>query len=172
MPPRPVLRPFLFGPDKSWSWPILWMAGISFLSHQSSVVVSEPISHAAAAAGIPTDKVFHFGWAAVLGLLVAKMRRRRGEPLVNPWVAMCIVAVFGAVDELHQAFVPGRSPEFMDFIADITGGAVGIWLARNFLRRSRAISCDHGTLSSPVSSSCRPPENDDTASRPLLSSLR
>lgn len=29
---------------------------------------------------------------------------------------------YGASDEIHQMFVPGRSPEIFDFLADTTGG--------------------------------------------------
>ncbi|MDZ4287858.1 MAG: VanZ family protein [Prosthecobacter sp.] len=45
-------------------------------------------------------------------------------------------ALCGALDEWHQTFTPGRSgndPD--DWLADITGGLLGGWIAWHFLRR-------------------------------------
>ena len=35
---------------------------------------------------------------------------------------------YGISDETHQYFVPNRDASFFDFIADVVGGSVGIWL--------------------------------------------
>jgi VanZ family protein len=40
--------------------------------------------------------------------------------------ALALAAVYAASDELHQAFVPGRSAEVRDLYADVTGAGVGI----------------------------------------------
>jgi VanZ family protein len=44
-------------------------------------------------------------------------------------VALAIVAVvaslYGVTDELHQAFVPNRSCDLRDWVADTLGGALG-----------------------------------------------
>ena len=36
------------------------------------------------------------------------------------------VMVFGCVSELYQHFIPGRTPDIFDFIADTIGGLVSI----------------------------------------------
>lgn len=36
---------------------------------------------------------------------------------------------FGGVTELAQHFVPGRSPEVLDVVADLVGAAIGVALA-------------------------------------------
>jgi VanZ family protein len=42
---------------------------------------------------------------------------------------------FGVSDEFHQAFVPGRSVEILDGVADLVGGFLGAVLSE---RRARA----------------------------------
>ena len=38
--------------------------------------------------------------------------------------ALFCVAIWGASDEYHQSFTPGRSPEIKDFLIDISAGLV------------------------------------------------
>lgn len=76
-----------------------------------------------------SDKVVHVIAYAVLGVLV---RSGLGPGLHRPLVATCatvlIVTAYGAVDEVHQSFVPGRSPSVADGIADAVGAILGAWL--------------------------------------------
>lgn len=49
--------------------------------------------------------------------------------------------VYGALDEIHQSFVPGRDPSFSDLAADAVGAAFGVLLfmaVSRLLRRSRS----------------------------------
>jgi VanZ family protein len=50
-----------------------------------------------------------------------------------PWRTFALIAIlisaFGALDEWHQQFIPGRSMEFNDWIADTSGGVTGVSLA-------------------------------------------
>jgi VanZ family protein len=39
------------------------------------------------------------------------------------WLA---VVAFGISDEWHQSFVPGRSADVLDVLADAAGGALGV----------------------------------------------
>jgi VanZ family protein len=41
------------------------------------------------------------------------------------------------LDEIHQHFVPGRTPEVLDVLADIGGGLLGVWLFTRSLHNSR-----------------------------------
>ncbi len=36
------------------------------------------------------------------------------------WIAVLFVAAYGASDEYHQSFTPGRTEEFKDFLIDVT----------------------------------------------------
>ncbi len=50
--------------------------------------------------------------------------RRIGRAVAaGSWLA---VVAFGISDEWHQSFVPGRSAEMLDVLADAVGGALGI----------------------------------------------
>lgn len=42
---------------------------------------------------------------------------------------MLLASLYGAVDELHQATVPGRSADVADWVADTLGAAFAVTLA-------------------------------------------
>lgn len=46
--------------------------------------------------------------------------------------ALLFTSVYGAVDELHQLFVFGRSCDFLDWVADFLGGVFGLLLLMAF----------------------------------------
>jgi len=77
------------------------------------------------------DKVAHAAGYAVLGaLLVRAFRGSRPETGWRMlWLLGAVAAgLYGLTDELHQSFVPTRSADPADFVADIVGGAAGAWL--------------------------------------------
>ncbi len=108
-----------------WLLSLAFMAGEFYLSSQSGDRVGIPA---------PWDKLTHFAGYAVLGFLLAKAS--------GSWrSALLLAAWFGASDELHQAFVPGRAAGLDDWLAD----ALGAWLgARIGTRRQRAAKWDQG----------------------------
>jgi VanZ family protein len=55
-------------------------------------------------------------------------------------LALGIVAAYGALDEIHQAYVPGRSPDFSDLAWDVAGGLTGVTAYTVFARRQR-VTC-------------------------------
>ncbi len=80
---------------------------------------------------IPTiviwDKAVHFLEYIPLGLLLTGwliLRSGPGRRLVVLYSVLG-VAMLGGIDEIHQAFVPGRVPSGFDLIADVLGGLVG-----------------------------------------------
>lgn len=87
-----------------------------------------------ASVGLP-DLVFHFGEFFALGLLTARMvdpvmgGRRWVRPLL---IAFSLAAGYGLLDEVHQAFVPGRDPSVADFLVDASAGLAGILAHRFF----------------------------------------
>lgn len=63
----------------------------------------------------------------MLGYLVARALGylgHNGRALVFLACGLCFL--YGASDEVHQAFVPGRNPSFMDLGADVLGSSLGI----------------------------------------------
>jgi VanZ family protein len=77
----------------------------------------------------PLDKLVHFGYYAVLTILLIVAAGGRGV-----LIAALVVIGVGAADELYQSTVPQRTADWLDFAADIVGAvvaaAVFVWLAR------------------------------------------
>jgi VanZ family protein len=48
---------------------------------------------------------------------------------------LLFILAYGAVDELHQLFVPGRFCDFYDWLADSSGGILGIGIVFLFVRK-------------------------------------
>lgn len=72
------------------------------------------------------DKAAHLGFYAVMGILCGLWRRASGVPAGRAILqSLLFVAVAGAVDEVHQHFVPGRTMELADWAADLLGGGGG-----------------------------------------------
>ena len=56
----------------------------------------------------------------------------RGVTTATLGVAWLLAVLYGAADEFHQSFVPGRTPDVYDFAADVGGATaativVGAW---------------------------------------------
>jgi hypothetical protein len=68
-------------------------------------------------------------WA--LWLAAALGRRPRSVPprAVSRRVVLLATLAFGALDEVHQAFVPGRSPSPLDLVTDVVGAACVLHVA-------------------------------------------
>jgi VanZ family protein/UDP-2,3-diacylglucosamine pyrophosphatase LpxH len=109
---------------RRWFWilPLAVAAAIVWLSAQSRYPFGLELAP-------PLDKVAH---ASVFGLLalvldLALRLDRPGLPMYRRHLLVfVVVACFGATDEGHQFFVPGRSCEFGDWVADTLGGGLGL----------------------------------------------
>ncbi len=71
------------------------------------------------------DKINHLLAYAILGLLAWRSSGDSGARWRRFWVAVAVSAVYGATDEYHQCFVTGRSCDFWDWTADVTGASIG-----------------------------------------------
>jgi VanZ family protein len=103
---------------------VAWLAGLWLLSSLPGGDVPMPSFTFA-------DKIAHFGFFLGGGFLLTWLLR----PLVNwpAWrvalAAFALMAVVGAVDELHQTWTPGRSGgDRGDWVADVAGGLSGAWI--------------------------------------------
>ena len=77
------------------------------------------------------DKALHFSAYLVLAGLAFLFAQR-----YKPFLGWCVaLAVYGAVIECIQSFMPGRFMSFADFIANISGIAVTILLVKIYLRK-------------------------------------
>lgn len=89
-----------------------------------------------------SDKTEHFVGYGVLGAVT--LRATAGGALSGlsggaAAAAWTIATLYGASDEFHQSFVPGRTPDLYDLLADATGaaGAIGALWASGIIVRSR-----------------------------------
>ncbi len=81
------------------------------------------------------DKLGHAAEYALLAALCARALagsvKTPGRVLLGAWF---LATLYGASDEWHQSFVPGRSADVLDLAADAAGAAVGALLSAGFLR--------------------------------------
>ena len=105
-------------------WPAL-IAGLIFFASSQSRVAGPPVVNA--------DKYGHF---LVYGLLATLLCRLGHGWRAAGW-ALVAASAYGASDEWHQFFVPDRSCDVFDWLADTTGAAlaVGLYTGWGFYRR-------------------------------------
>lgn len=98
--------------------------------------------------GVPSDALVHAGLFAVLMVLLARAWRVGGLPHPSPsptclqaLAAACAASLaYGALTELWQHVIPGRSGDVLDLVADGAGVALGfLMLSATPLRR--LLSC-------------------------------
>lgn len=83
------------------------------------------------------DKVAHFGLFAVLGGTLAWGRHRSEARVAHGWLLL-IGILYGMSDEWHQMYVPGRTPDLADWLADAFGVVTGYGTTWALLGRTRA----------------------------------
>ena len=74
------------------------------------------------------DKLVHVAEYAVLGLLIArafKIQKLKATSFITILFAAELALLYGAIDEIHQVFVPGRFASILDLLADGAGGLLG-----------------------------------------------
>lgn len=134
----------------SLSLVILWMSFIFYMSsldstissHQSSSIVDILLkvfpTISENVVSIIIRKTAHFLEYFILGLLVYNyLRQTKCEKIVLVAILVCIL--YAITDEVHQAFVPGRSCRLLDMGIDSLGSIFGIYLL-NFKNKTK---CDN-----------------------------
>ena len=110
-------------------WPALaWMGGIFYLSQRST-----PMGVSASNAGAI---VAHLGLYLALALLLywalagsGGDSRADAPAWVPATLAFALAVLYGVLDELHQAFVPGRTASEVDLGVDAAGALLGVTAA-------------------------------------------
>ncbi len=85
----------------------------------------------------------HFTVYAVLGALLFLALAREQGAVRAACLAVVISSAYGVTDEVHQAFVPGRVPDVVDWGLDTLGAGVGAFTSlgvHRYLQRRRAES--------------------------------
>jgi VanZ family protein len=122
---HPVLR---------WIPPLVWMGIIYFLSAQSQLPDLTPGAPKLQEIGghLTVFFVLAFLWA----LALAKAR----VSTAGLW-AFSVAVLYGASDEIHQSYVPGRTCDPVDLIVDIAGASLALLAAAALCR---LIAARHG----------------------------
>jgi VanZ family protein len=85
------------------------------------------LSHPPLPAGIGDKSAHTAAYMLLAGLVVRALMG--GLPARVNWVtalsALAITIAYGASDEFHQSFVPGRTADVLDWVADARGAVLG-----------------------------------------------
>jgi VanZ family protein len=118
---------------RRWVAPIAWaLLILSLTSIPGPTLPPVPVfPHA--------DKLAHLAMYAMLGTLAARsaMRRRATPGAWRPSTVVAtllVIALFAFADEWHQEYIPGRSADPADWVADVLGASGGIVVGRWSLR--------------------------------------
>lgn len=123
-----------------WLPPITW-AGVILVGTSVPKVPGPDI--------VGIDKVSHLIAYGILGVLLIRGFRHCQHRTVSRAVAWTLIigGIFGALDEWHQSFIPGRSMDVLDFVADFAGlilGVVAVLTWHRFMSTTaRTESVDH-----------------------------
>ena len=114
-----------------WLLPVAWMGMMWYLSAQTEIFPQTD--------SLGKDMLAvaaHFAEYAVLAALlwVALARTTARPRAMLLAVTFYASASYAVLDELHQAFVPGRTPDMVDIAVDLAGILTAIWLLRRFTR--------------------------------------
>jgi VanZ family protein len=85
------------------------------------------------------DKVAHFLEYSILGFLAGRWERNQYG---HSWPRSLVTALWlglsiATLDELYQGWIPGRTPSFLDWIADASGVSLGLACALIRYRNGR-----------------------------------
>jgi VanZ family protein len=108
-----------------------WMALLAYWSDQGKLPIDQP-AVASVLHGVQ-HKFAHFVAFGLLGILARWAVD--GLPRATLW-AVALTSAFGATDEWHQAFVPGRRSAIDDWALDTSAAMLAVY-AMNRLRATR-----------------------------------
>jgi len=85
------------------------------------------------------DKIEHLTAYFILSILLSlSLFFQNKYRLFKKYFAIAtlsIISIYAALDELHQLFIPGRTCDFYDWLADFTGAAIGVFIVFIFLKK-------------------------------------
>jgi VanZ family protein len=101
---------------------VLWAAFILLLTS----IPGSDLPHVSFMSFRDSDKLVHGTMYAIFAWLAARTLLRAGRPLRQVILLVLLgIALFAAADEWHQQFIPGRSMDVFDWLADFSGVTIG-----------------------------------------------
>ncbi|GBD89590.1 vanZ like family protein [bacterium BMS3Abin04] len=85
-----------------------------------------------------SDKIKHFiayfGFSILLTFALHFQKKSRVFTKYFAVAAIIFIMFYGALDELHQLFIPNRMCEFWDWTADAVGGYLGVLITFLYIK--------------------------------------
>lgn len=110
-------------------WTILFTATTLPVESVPTFAISDKIHHLVA----------YFILSALLYLTLIYQRKSKTLFTYAPSAAILIASVYGALDETHQIFVPGRFADILDWLADFVGTLFGVLLISYLIKKLKYI---------------------------------
>jgi len=86
------------------------------------------------------DKFEHLAAYFILGILLKMSFTFQKRYLFirknSAVISFIIIIFYGMFDEIHQLLIPGRYCDFFDFLFDLIGGTIGIFLIHTLMKRN------------------------------------
>jgi VanZ family protein len=106
LPLKYIPGPFITGVS-------FYLSSLSVLPSVAPVVISDKLIH------LVCFTALSLAWSLWFG------GTHKTTPIKNMLILIVCVSLYGAFDEFHQSFTPGREVSFFDWLADTAGGAIG-----------------------------------------------
>ena len=115
-----------------WVPPLIWGAVIFLFSARAVTPASQIYWK-----DFVIKKTAHVIEYAILAVLLYRALKESGVGKYNAGlIAILIAVVYGATDELHQSFTPGREPRVRDVFFDTIGSVLAIYWLWNWLPKA------------------------------------
>jgi hypothetical protein len=115
----------MLGPSAMLAFVVLWGGLITWLSAQPS--------RQGDASGFAAHLLFNSGhaplfgfWAGGVAFFLASRVKHPIPDAIFGVLAVALTVAFGAIDEWHQSYVPGRTSSWTDVVTDVVGAVVTI----------------------------------------------
>ena len=97
-----------------------------------------------------SDKIEHFGAYGLLSVFLylnlSFQNRFKIFKKFPGTFTIVIASFYGLIDELHQLLVPGRSAEFLDWLADFSGSLLAVLITGYLIKRIKEIEIEKTKL--------------------------
>ncbi len=72
------------------------------------------------------DKLMHMGAYFIMAILAWRLFKDFFNFYAALLISFCFCSLYGISDEWHQAYVPGREADLLDWLADSLGAAIAL----------------------------------------------
>lgn len=135
----------------SWALVIIWAGFIFFMSSNTGTGLNEGLGVASEVYRVMKDvqaqllgpgvdalsPLAHFLEYAVFGFLWTNALRCHAPLRQACLIAIVCTGLYGATDEFHQLFVPGRMCDPLDWVVDVLGGVLGVGIAYWLINKAK-----------------------------------